>query len=220
VWAPDGGSIVWVSDRGEGWRLYQKAASGAGEDMPLLKSDHPISPTDWSRDGRFIIYRQDDPKTKGDVWFLPVTGSSAAKPVPIIQTEANEFAGTLSPDGRWLAYTSDESGRIEVYVQSFPGGGGKRQVSSGGGNHPRWRRDGRELFYYAGGGKLMAAPVKSGESLEVGAAGSLFEFRAGAGQPYAVAAGGPRFAVNAIGEEEANSALSGWAKWGGGRGKE
>src|SRR5262245_47323898 len=212
VWAPDGGSIVWVSDRGEGWHLYQKAASGAGEETPLLKSDHPISPTDWSRDGRFIIYRQDDPKTKGDVWFLPVTGSSAAKPVPIIQTEANEGSGTLSPDGRWLAYTSDESGRIEVYVQSFPGGGSKRQVSSGGGNHPRWRRDGRELFYYAGGGKLMAPPVKSGESLEVGEAASLFEFRAGAGH-YAVTADGQRFLINAVVEMEPNAPLTVWTNW-------
>ena len=85
----------------------------------------------------------------------------------------------LSPDGRWLAYVSDESGRYEVYVQSFPGGGGKRQVSTGGGIGPRWRGDGKELFYHAPDGKLMAVPVKSGASFEAGAPVALFEFRAG-----------------------------------------
>src|SRR5262249_26679997 len=216
VWAPDGGSIVWVSDRGEGWRLYQKAASGAGEDTPLLKSDHPIYPTDWSRDGRFIIYQQYDPKTKSDVWVLPVTGSGEAKPFPVVHTEANEIAGMLSPDGRWLAYASDESGRYEVYVQSFSGGVGKRQVSNGGGIGPRWRRDGRELFYYAGDGKLMAARVKSGESLEVGAAVSLFEFRGGANgghATYAVTGDGQRFLINSIVETEPNTPLTVVVNW-------
>jgi Tol biopolymer transport system component len=97
----------------------------------------------------------------------------------VVRTEASELAGTLPPDGRWLAYASDESGKFEVYVQSFPGGGGKRQVSNGGGSGIRWRQDGRELFYYAGDGKLMAVPVRSGESLEVDAAIPLFEFRGG-----------------------------------------
>src|SRR5262249_39833700 len=168
----------------------------AGEDTLLLKSDHNKFPTDWSRDGRFIIYRQQDPKTKSDLWVLPVTGGSEAKPFEakpfeakpfeakpfeakpyrVIGTEANELAGTLSPDGAHLAYASDVSGRYEVYVQSFPGGGGKRQVSTGGGNHPRWRRDGRELFYYAGDGKLMAAPAPPGGGLGVGAGGPPFGF--------------------------------------------
>src|SRR5262249_6998124 len=146
-------------------------------------------PTDWSGDGRYIIYQQLDPKTNFDVWVLPMTGSGEAKPFPVVRTEASEGVGTLSPDGRWLAYVSDESGRNEVYVQSFPRGGGKRLVSTGGGSSPRWRRDGRELFYYAGDGKLMAAPVRSGESFEIGSVVSLFDFRAGTPQgvpPYAV----------------------------------
>jgi len=147
--------------------LYQKAANLAGEETLLLKSDYTKLPTDWSRDGRFIIYHQIDPKTKVDVWVLPAPGSGEAKPFPLVRTEANEAVGTLSPDGRWLAYVSDVSGRFEVYVQSFPDGGGKQQVSTGVGNYPRWRRDGRELFYYAGDGKLMAAPVEGGESFEI-----------------------------------------------------
>ncbi len=216
VWSPDGSRIVWASSQDSGiLNLYQKAANLAGEDTLLWKSDHPKYPTDWSRDGRFIIYRQDDPKTKFDVWFLPVIGSEKA--FPVIQTEANEITGTLSPDGRWLSYASDVSGQYEVYVQSFPGGGGKRQVSTGGGNHPRWRRDGRELFYYAGDGKLMAAPVRSGESFEVGAAVPLFELRSGTVNvlfaPYAVTTDGQRFLINAIVETEPNAPLTVVVNW-------
>jgi eukaryotic-like serine/threonine-protein kinase len=145
VWSPDGSRIVWSSTRDGGIQnLYQKTVSGAGEEMVLWKSDYPKLPTDWSRDGRFIIYYQIDPKTNSDVWFLPMTGRGEAKPFPVVRTADHETAGTLSPDGRWLAYASDASGRYEVYVQSFPGGGGKRQVSTVGGGSPRWGRDGRE----------------------------------------------------------------------------
>ena len=123
----------------------------------------------------------------------------------------------LSPDGRWLAYASDVSGRYEVYVQSFPEGVGKRQVSNDGGNHPRWRRDGRELFYYAGDGKLMAAPVRSGESFEMDAAVSLFDLRAGTlrapFRPYAVTADGQRFLINEVVETEPNAPLTVVVNW-------
>jgi serine/threonine protein kinase/Tol biopolymer transport system component len=217
VWSPDGGRIVWASNREGGiFNLYLKAANLAGEDTPLWESDFSKFPTDWSRDGRFIIYRQNELKTKSDVWFLPVTRSSEAKPFRVLETEANELAGTLSPDGSWLAYASDVSGRYEVWVQSFPGGGGKRQVSTGGGNHPRWRRDGRELFYYAGDGKLMAAKVRSGENFEIGAAVPLFEFRGGANgghAPYAVTADGQRFLINAVVDTEPNAPLTVWVNW-------
>jgi hypothetical protein len=135
----------------------------------------------------------------------------------VVRTEAWDGGGTLSPDGRWLAYASDVSGQYEIYVQSFPGGGGKRQVSTGGGNCPRWRGDGRELFYYAGDGKLMAALVRSGESFEVGAPVSLFEFRAGSfvlnNSPYAVTADGQRFLINAVVETESNAPLTVVVNW-------
>jgi eukaryotic-like serine/threonine-protein kinase len=215
VWSPDGSRIVWSSNRGGGLNLYQKAASGAGEETLLLKSDYGKTPTDWSRDGRFIIYLQGNPKMKMDVWVLPMTGSGEA--FPVVRTEADETTATLSPDGRHLAYASDVSGRYEVYVQSFPGGGGKRQVSTGGGISPHWRRDGRELFYYAGDGKLMAVPVRSGKSFEVGAVVSLFEFRAGpTGFPfvsYAVTADGQRFLINAVVETEPNAPLTVVTNW-------
>jgi Tol biopolymer transport system component len=217
VWAADGSRIVWQSNRDLLMNLYQKAASGAGEDTPLLKSGYAKALSDWSRDRRFIIYRQGDPKMKGDVWVLPALGSGEENPFPVVRTEADEAAGTLSPDGRWLAYVSDASGRYEVYVQSFPRGGGMRQVSTGGGRGPLWRRDGRELFYYAGDGKLMAAPVKSGESFEMDRAISLFEFRAGTRlvpfAPYAVAGDGQRFLINEVVETKPNASLTVLVNW-------
>lgn len=201
VWSPDGRRIVWASAKDGVEDLYQKAASLSGDATPLLKSHHTKLPTDWSQDGRFIIYTEVDPKTKSDVWALPVTGNSESNPFHVVRSEANEGAGTISPDGRWLAYASDESGRYEVYVQKFPGGGGKRQVSTGGGDDQRWRRDGKELFYHAANGKLMAVTVKSSESLEMGEAVSLFEFRSGTVPgfgSYAVTADGKRFLIDEL----------------------
>jgi Tol biopolymer transport system component len=212
IWSPDGSRIVWASDRDVITNLYQKAASGAGEETQLLKSDYNRVPTDWSPDGRFIIYRQTDPKTKADIWVLPMTGSGEAKPRPLVQTEYNETAGTLSPDGRWMAYMSNESGRFEIYVQSFPDGGGKRQVSNGGGIGPRWRRGGRELFYYAPNGKLMAAQVRIGERFEVDEVVPLFEFIRGNRMdpfaPFAVTSDGKRFLIHEEVETNPNAPLT------------
>ena len=156
---------------------------------------------------------------------LAVTGSGVnrslplsmeEKPFPVVSTEANEGSATLSPDGQWLAYASDVSGRNEIYVQRFPGGGSKRQVSTIGGDSPRWRQDGRELFFYAADGKLMSAPVRNGESLETGAAVSLFEFRAGTVPgfpPYAPTADGQWFLINAVVESEPNAPLTVVVNW-------
>jgi len=218
VWSPDGSRIVWESTRGGAvGNLYHRAANGAGEDTLLWKSDQPKLPTDWSRDGRFIIYTQLDPKTKSDVWVLPAPGSGETNPFPVVRTEASEIEGRLSPDGRWLAYASDVTGQYEVYVQSFPGGGGKWQVSNGGGNSPHWRRDGRELFYYGGDGKLMAAQTPRGESFKVGATVSLFEFRTGTVltiyTPYVVTADAQRFLINEVVETEPNAPLTVVTNW-------
>jgi Tol biopolymer transport system component len=217
VWSPDGSLIVWSSNPQGLYHLYQKAASGAGQDTLLLKSDYYKFPTDWSGDGRFIIYRQIDPKTKYDVWVLPVGPLSGdQKPFPFLQTEANEAAAVLSPDGKRMAYTSDESGRYEVYVQSFPTGGGKRQVSTGGGIGPHWRGDGKELFYHAPDGNLMAVGVKAGPNFEAGAPAVLFEFRAGGNlitPYYSVTADGQRFLLSTIVEAQAAAPLTVVVNW-------
>ncbi len=213
VWSPDGSRIIWRSSREGSNRLYRKAASGDGQEEPLFNVNG--YPTDWSRDGHFIIYDQTDPKTKQDVWVLPLGGDQ--KPFPFLRTEANEGGAQLSPDGRWLAYASDESGKFEVYVQRFPAGGGKRQISAGGGIGPHWRRDGKELYYYTNDGKLMALLVRSGESFEMGAAVALFEFRSGsispAVAPYTVTGDGQRFLVNAIVDAEPRAPLTVVVNW-------
>ena len=145
--------------------LYQRASDGAGHEDLLLKSDHPKFATDWSRDGRFLLYYDVDPQTKSDLWVLPTDAvSDGRKPVPFLRTEFNEANGKFSPDGHWVAYESDESGRYEIYVRPFPapdGGGGKWMVSQAGGRGPYWRGDGKELFYLAPDGNVMAAAVST-----------------------------------------------------------
>jgi serine/threonine protein kinase/Tol biopolymer transport system component len=217
VWSPDGSRVVWASNREGLFQLYEKAASGAGQDELLLKSNYFIFPTDWSRDGRFIIYREIHPKTKYDLWVLPVGPLSGnQKPFPFLETEANEAAAVLSPDGQWMAYASDESGMYEVYVQSFPGRGGKRQVSTGGGIGPHWRSDGKELFYHAPDGKLMSVTVKGGSSFERSAPVALFEFRAGGNlitPYYSVTSDGQKFLLSTIVETEAGAPVTVVVNW-------
>jgi eukaryotic-like serine/threonine-protein kinase len=217
VWSPDGSRIVWASSREGIYHLYQKAANLSGQDELLLKSDHYKFPTDWSRDGRFIIYRELDPKTKQDVWVLPLgPQTTALASFPFLRTEANEAAAVLSPDGNWIAYNSDESGKYEVYVQSFSGGGGKRQVSTGGGLGPRWRGDGKELFYHAADGRLMAVPVKIGAGFDADTAAPLFEFRAGGNlitPYYDVTRDGQKFLLATIVESVSNAPLTVVVNW-------
>ncbi len=216
IWSPDGRTIVWASNRDGTYQLYEKSASGSGEDRLLLRSDFFKFPSDWSRDGRAILYRQIDPKTRYDVWVLPLGPQGAGKPYPLLQTEANEAAAALSPDGRWVAYASDESDRYEVYVQSFPSGGGKRQVSVAGGIGPQWRSDGGELFYQAPDGKLMVAAVERGTSFAAGAPRPLFGFRPSGPliMPYfSVAPDGQHFLVSTIVETAPGAPLSVVLDW-------
>ena len=176
VWSPDGSRIVFASDRQGPRNLYQRSATGAGKEELLLKTDLNTYATDWSADGRFIVHVVNDPKTKVDVWVLPLFGDQ--KPFPFLQTEAAERGAKFSPDGRWLAYISDESGINQVYVQSFPDAGGKWQVSTNGGYHLAWRRDGKEMFYVSTDKKMMAVDVKGdGATFEVGTPKVLFDQR-------------------------------------------
>jgi Tol biopolymer transport system component len=179
VWSPDGSQIVFSSRRKGYFDLYQKASSGAGPEQEVLTDNRDKFPLGWSPDGRLLLYSAGNLSivgNQGDLLALPMTGDR--KPFPVLSTPFNEFPGRLSPDGRWLAYASNESGRSEIYVTSFPGASGKWRVSTSGGNWPRWRRDGREIFFLSNSTKLMAAEVNGqGDRFSVGAEHLLFEAR-------------------------------------------
>jgi len=200
VWSPDGNQVMFSSEGVKGditLNLYRKVSSGAGTQEMLFKSDVTKEATDWSTDGRFIIFQAYYPKTESDLWVLPLFGDG--KPYPFLQTEFTEAQGFFSPDGRWLAYTSNESGRVEVYVQTFPQSGGKWLISSGGGAQPHWRGDGKELFYMAPDRTLMAVEVNPASTFETSAPKPLFATQvSGYNAPnrYVVSADGQRFLVN------------------------
>ncbi|MEQ1731200.1 MAG: hypothetical protein ABL982_22755, partial [Vicinamibacterales bacterium] len=160
VWSPDGSRLAWSSTRDGARNLYQKGANGAGTDEALLKSSDPKFAADWSPDGRFLLYSVfRGAPAKAEIWALPLTGDDRKPTLYLQQTGFNVERARFSPDGRFVAYTSDASGRNEVYVQPFPAAtGGKWQVSQGGGSRPRWRRDGKELFYISAS-NVMAVTV-------------------------------------------------------------
>ena len=202
VWSPDGSRIVFQSTCGDGRaRLYQKNANGEGLDQRLSETSG-VNLQDVSPDGRLIVYMIIGPSRHFELWVLPLAGDHT--PYPFLQTPFNNSQAQVSPDGRWIAYTSTESGRDEVYVQSFPVPGSKRQVSIDGGAQPRWRRTGGELYYLAPDQVLMALSVKSGTLMEVGRPSALFRTRlnfAGTQGPrfmagYSPSADGQRFVLN------------------------
>jgi serine/threonine protein kinase/Tol biopolymer transport system component len=216
IWSPDGSRIVFSSTRKTHYQLYQRAASGAGSEELLLESDQFTAANDWSLDGRFLLYHVlGNPNTGVYLWILPLSGDH--KPVLFLQTEFNELRPAMSPDGKWIAYQSNESGSNQVYVRPFPRPGGKYQVSTTLGTRPRWRRDGKELYYLGPDSRLMAAEVSShGETFVVGAVRPLFETRSTGGvnnSTYDVTADGKRFLVNTIIGETASSPITLVVNW-------
>ncbi|MDA2930745.1 protein kinase [Acidobacteria bacterium AH-259-O06] len=214
VWSPDGTRIAFTSDRKGPRDIYQKMASGTGQDELVLESGEQKSLTDWSADGRFLLYNAPNPQTRGDVWMLPL--SEEGKPTPFLQQSFDQREAQFSPDGRWVTYYSNESGTRQVYVQPFPATGGKWQISTQGGVEPRWRRDGKELFYIAGS-NLMAVEVNTrGSSLEAGIPKVLFEASfAGLGtrNSYVVSADGRRFLIITPVEQAASSPITVVLNW-------
>jgi Tol biopolymer transport system component len=216
LWSPDGGRVVYTADTD----LVEKAADGQGAETPLVKSDELKIPSDWTRDGRYIAFASQAKDTKWDIWMLPTFGDR--KPFPWLKTTYAEIWPVFSPDGRYVAYQSNESGRYEVYVQSFPGPGGKWQISSAGGTEPHWRADGKELYYRSADQKLMAVEVTTGATLEAGVAKALFPVRLETGlarNRFLPAKDGQRFLLVASPAREAMSPTTIVLNWMAGLGK-
>jgi Tol biopolymer transport system component len=203
VWSRDASRIMFSSERGGPHNLYRKASNGAGTEETVFKSNEPKYVQDWSADGKFLLYSQNNGiKGSLDLWFLSPDGEP--KPQAYLATEFIESQGRFSPDGRFVAYSSNASGRSEVYVQPFPNASeGKWMVSTEGGTSPRWRRDGKELFYIASDSRLMSVEVSTAPTFTKGVPKALFVapiFGGGSTQNvtrYDVTRDGKRFLINA-----------------------
>jgi Tol biopolymer transport system component len=193
VWSPDGQEIAFRSHRDGTPTLYRRRADGAGADTPMLAADKERMPVDWSGDGRYVLYQEG-----GRLFALPLTGGGEPLPLAV---GGNAVDTRFSPDGRYFAYGSDESGQLEVYVEPFPPTGARWQVSSAGGAFPRWRGDGRELYFIDRERMLVAVATPAGASFRAGAPRALFEVdgtaMGGGANKYDVTRDGQRFLVNA-----------------------
>jgi Tol biopolymer transport system component len=205
--SPDGRVAFSLSAANGAQDIYSKLAGGVDPPELLAKSNTIKHSGDWSRDGRFLIYDDHHLSQRQDLWIIALQGDR--EPIPFLVTPADETFGQFSPDNRWVAYDSDESGQREVYVRGFapdrsPATGvGQWQISPAGGSKPRWSRDGRELFYIARDGKLMAVPVTSGTTFVPGIPVPLFDTRVAGFAPYDVTPDG-RFLINTIPEATAS----------------
>jgi Tol biopolymer transport system component len=179
IWSPDGRRLAYQTNVLGPYDIYQVLASGTGRPEPLVQSNVALKmPEAWSPDGKYLVYGENGPATGWDVWLLPLQGER--KPVPYLRTPFNEFATDISPDGRWLACSSDETGTFEIYVQSFPEPGEKHRVTTLGGSGAQWSRDGRELLIWSGPafssqtGRVFAADVQTTPTFKVGTPHVLF----------------------------------------------
>ena len=200
VWSPDGHTIVFSSNRNGPSDLYQ--TTPGGDERPVLESNDIKYATDWSRDGRLIVYASTSQRRDKDLWTLVV--GNERKPAGFLQTHYEETLGRLSPDGRWMAYVSNDSGRDEVFIRPFPPSTGKWQISTAGGTEPRWRSNGTELYYRAADEKLMVVRVKTQPGFEHEQPRVLFPVRMSRSGywHYDVTPDGQRFVISlAIGEE-------------------
>ncbi|MBI4265192.1 MAG: PD40 domain-containing protein [Acidobacteria bacterium] len=216
LWSPDGQRIAFTS-RG-GLDIDMSSTVGRAENRLLLRDHERKVVQDWSPDGRYIVYSRLNDETRLDLWLLTV--ADPHRSVPLLRTAANERGARISPDGRWMAYTSDESGQWEVYVQEFPELGSKRAASIGGGAGAFWRQDGRELFYLAPDRTLMAVDVRLDRTISIGRPRPLFRAPVSgditeARNHYVAAPDGQRFLVNTVQESADRAAITVVVNWAG-----
>ena len=209
-WSPSGEEVVFSSDRTDNVDIFSRAADGSAEPVSLVSTPRAEFPSAWSPDMEYFLYVTPGPETGLDIWYLErkeLEGGFDSR--PFLQTSFSETGSRLSPDGRFVAYLSDESGRTEVYVRPFPQGGGKWQISANGGSSQRWSKDGKELFYVEGE-TLMAVAVSMAEGFSAGSVKALFEhpgLGGGLSSTYDVSADGQRFVVvEDVGSEEGEEA--------------
>lgn len=197
LWSPDGKQIAFTSDRNGAFDLFLTSAGGGGIEQPVLQSHSTKYFDDWSSDGQFLVYEL--LTTQSDLWILRL---SDRQTMPFVVTPFNETHAQFSPDGKWVAYTSDESGAAEVYVQAFPSSGEKSQVSTAGGDEAMWSRDGSKLFYITPDRKMVAVAISTTPRFRVLSANTLFSVRvwnyspSGSRNGYVPAPDGKRFLVN------------------------
>jgi Tol biopolymer transport system component len=214
VWSPDGRSVIFRSNRKGHFDLYRKTVDSLAAEELVYADDLDKVPTSWSADGRFVLYNAPVRDRGQDMWVLPLIPErpgAPLQPFPLLQARFNEQLGQFSPDGRWILYVSDESQRNELYVAPFGelsrGLGGKRQVSGAGGflvgGTPRWRHDGREIFYVGPDRRLTAAEVAiTGNTIDVGVSRTLFQMPSELRQAFDVSRDGRRFLLLAAPEEK------------------
>ncbi len=205
IWTPDGKWVTFASRSSGPFNLFWKPADGSGSEERLTTGEHFQNPESWSSDGQVLAFQEVNPTTNSDIWVLPLEGER--QPRPFLQTPFNEAEAKFSPDGRWLAYVSDDSGRFEVYVLPFPGPGGQRQISTEGGREPVWNSNGRGIFY-RNGDKMMAVDITTEPAFRAGTPRLLFEAgyegprRVLYGANYDVSSDGQRFVMVQAGQEQ------------------
>jgi Tol biopolymer transport system component len=217
LWSPDGKWIAFASSRNGPNDIFRAMSESPGSEEIFWKTPNPKGPHDWSRDGRFLLYGEISARTGFDLWAVQQTGQER-KAFAVVNTAATEMMAQLSPDGRWLAYQSDESGKPEIYIHPFPEPGGKWPVSTNGGVQPRWSANGKELYFIAPDGKMMSAKIDtSGVTPERGTPLALFRTRIVGGatvnkQEYAVSRDG-RFLINVPAGESSTPPISLILNW-------